>query len=42
MNTVDTIKAGEIHALIGLKCAPPGEWVLVEIDKTPIEAALAA
>lgn len=42
INTLDTITAGEIHGAIWLATAPPGEWVLIEIARVPIETPLAA
>lgn len=40
VNTVDTIEAGEIHAVIRVHTAPPGEWVVIEISKTPLAQAV--
>jgi phage tail sheath protein FI len=42
VNTIDTIKAGEIHAVVRVKCSPAAEWVQIDIVKVPIEQALAA
>jgi phage tail sheath protein FI len=33
VNTPETIANGEIHAVIRLATSPPGEWVLIEIQK---------
>jgi uncharacterized protein len=33
VNTEETIANGEIHAVIRLATSPPGEWVLIEIQK---------
>jgi uncharacterized protein len=40
VNPVDTIKNGEIHAVVRVKCSPSAEWVQIEIVKTPIETSL--
>ena len=42
VNTIATIAAGEIHAVIRLRCSPSGEWVSIEIIKVPVERAVAA
>lgn len=42
VNTVETIAAGEVHAVIRAKFSPAGEWVRIDVVKVPIEAALAA
>lgn len=42
VNTIDTIKAGEVHAVIRVKTSPTGEWVRIEIVKVPIDVAIAA
>jgi Phage tail sheath protein subtilisin-like domain len=42
VNTIDTIKAQEIHAVIRLKASPFGEWVAIDIVKVPVQQALAA
>lgn len=36
VNTVDTIANGEVHALVRVRVSPPGEWVQIEIQKTPL------
>jgi phage tail sheath protein FI len=36
VNTPETIAAGEIRAVIGLRMAPPGEWVYIQIVKVPL------
>jgi hypothetical protein len=41
VNTLETIAAGEIHAVIALRMNPFGEWVEVQIVKQPITQALA-
>lgn len=40
VNTIDTIKRGEVHAVIRLKCSPAAEWVVIEIVKVPVERQL--
>lgn len=42
VNTVETIAAGEIHAVIRLRCSPAAEWVSIEIVKVPVTRAVAA
>ena len=42
VNTLATIAAQEIHAVIRLKASPFGEWVAIDIVKVPIQQALAA
>ena len=42
VNTAATIAAGEIHAVIKVKCSPAAEWVVIDIVKVPIERAVAA
>lgn len=42
VNTTDTIKRGEVHAVIRLKVSPAAEWVVVQIVKVPVERQLAA
>lgn len=42
VNTIDTIKAGEIHAVVRVKCSPTAEWVQISIVKVPVETPLAA
>ena len=42
VNTLATIAAQEIHAVIRLKASPFGEWVALDIVKVPIQQALAA
>jgi hypothetical protein len=41
VNTDETVAAGEIHAVIALRMNPFGEWVEIQIVKTPITQALA-
>jgi uncharacterized protein len=36
-NTIETIKAGEIHAIVYLRTSKVAEWVKVEIVKVPTE-----
>lgn len=36
-NTIDTIRAGEIHASIYLKTSKTAEWIQINIIKVPIE-----
>ena len=42
VNTLQTIAALEVHAVIRLKASPFGEWVAIDIVKVPIQQALAA
>jgi hypothetical protein len=42
VNTIDTIKRGEIHAVIRLKTSPAAEWVVIGIVKVPVDQPLAA
>jgi phage tail sheath protein FI len=46
INTVDTIKNGEVHAVVKVKCSPAAEWVVLEIVKVavdrPVSVAVAA
>jgi hypothetical protein len=42
VNTVQTISAQEIHAVIRARVSPFGEWVAIDIVKVPIQQALAA
>jgi hypothetical protein len=41
VNTDETVAAGEIHVVIALRMNPYGEWVEIQIVKTPITQALA-
>lgn len=36
VNTPETIARGEVHAIVRLRTSPPGEWIVIEIQKTPI------
>jgi hypothetical protein len=40
VNTVETIEAGEVHAVIYVKTSPSAEYVRVDIVKVPLERAL--
>jgi len=40
LNTIDTIRRGELHAIVKVKCSPAAEWVVIEIVKVPVERAL--
>ena len=42
VNTLATISAQEIHAVIRVKASPFGEWVAIDIVKVPIQQALVA
>ena len=42
VNTIQTITAQEIHAVIRVKVSPFGEWVPIDIVKVPVQQALAA
>ena len=42
VNTLATIAAQEIHAVIRLKVSQFGEWVAIDVVKVPIQTALAA
>ena len=40
VNTIDTIANGEVHAVVRVRVSPPGEWVQIEIQKTPLSMAV--
>jgi hypothetical protein len=40
VNTTATIAAGEVHAVVRVRVSPPGEWVVIEIQKTPLAQAV--
>jgi Bacteriophage tail sheath protein len=40
VNTQETIDAGEVHGIVRIHTAPPGEWVTIEIQKTPLAQAV--
>ena len=40
VNTTETIDAGEVHGVVRIHTAPPGEWVTIEIQKTPLAQAV--
>jgi hypothetical protein len=42
INTIDTIKDGEVHAVVRVKCSPAAEWVVIDIVKVPVERPIAA
>lgn len=42
VNTIDTIKAGEIHAVLHVKTSPTAEWVEIAIVKVPVDVPIAA
>lgn len=42
VNTLATIAAQEVHAVIRVKASPFGEWVAIDVVKVPIQQALAA
>jgi hypothetical protein len=42
VNTIATISAQEIHAVIRARVSPFGEWVAIDVVKVPIQQALAA
>lgn len=42
VNSIDTIKRGEIHAIVKVKTSPAAEWVVIEIVKVPVDRAVAA
>lgn len=42
VNTIDTIKRGEIHAVVRARVSPAAEWVVIEIVKVPVEQPVAA
>lgn len=42
VNTTDTIKRGEVHAVIRLRVSPAAEWVVIAVVKVPVERQLAA
>jgi phage tail sheath protein FI len=41
VNTIDTIKAGEVHATLRVRTSPSGEWVNISIVKVPVDQSLA-
>jgi hypothetical protein len=42
VNTIETIAAGEVHAVIRIKTSPTAEWVQISIVKVPLEVPIAA
>ena len=40
VNTTATIANGEVHAIVRVRVSPPGEWVQIEIQKTPLAQAV--
>jgi hypothetical protein len=42
VNTIETISAGEVHAVIRIKTSPSAEWVRIEIVKVPLDVPIAA
>jgi phage tail sheath protein FI len=42
VNTIDSIKRGEVHAVVRVKCSPAAEWVVIQIVKVPVERPLPA
>lgn len=42
VNTIDTIKNGEIHGVVKVKTSPAAEWVVIAIVKVPVERPVAA
>jgi len=40
VNTTATIANGEVHAIVRVRVSPPGEWVVIEIQKTPLAQAV--
>jgi hypothetical protein len=42
VNTLATIAAQEVHAVVRVKVSPFGEWVPIDVVKVPIQQALAA
>lgn len=40
VNTTATIAAGEVHAIVRVRVSPTGEWVVIEIQKTPLAQAV--
>jgi hypothetical protein len=42
VNTVETIAAGEVHAVVRVKTSPTAEWVAIAIVKVPLEVPIAA
>ena len=40
VNTTATIANGEVHAVVRVRVSPPGEWVQIEIQKTPLAQAV--
>jgi hypothetical protein len=37
VNTPATIAAGEVHAVVRVRCSPTAEWVEIQVVKVPIE-----
>jgi hypothetical protein len=42
VNTIETIAAGELHAVIKIKTSPAAEWVVVSIAKVAVTQSIAA
>jgi phage tail sheath protein FI len=42
VNTTETIKAGEIHAVVKVRVSPAAEWVVIRIVKVPVDQPVAA
>jgi hypothetical protein len=42
VNTPETIKAGEIHAVVRVRVSPAAEWVVIRIVKVPPDVPVAA
>lgn len=42
VNTIETIMAGEVHAVIRVKTSPSAEWVEIAIVKVPLDVPLPA
>lgn len=40
VNTDETVANGEVHAVVRVRVSPPGEWVQIEIQKTPITVSV--
>ena len=41
-NTAETLAAGELHARIGIRVSPMGEFVFITVSKSPVDQTLNA
>lgn len=42
VNTITTIKNGEVHGVVKVKTSPASEWVQIDVVKVPVDRAVAA